>query len=157
MAFLQLLQGHLVPDEAHEPELEAVVGDDLHVLLLRAVPVLAGLGRLDPPQRDGDLVRHPRRVAAGGGQRQRPVAPEGDLLGGYEEHAGDGAGGGGQVALRRLEELLALLGGESPPEDLLHAARLKDSRPQRQLALHGLVQLRAESHCSKSGKEHVQS
>jgi hypothetical protein len=39
----------------------------LHVLLLRAVLVLAGLGRLDPAQRDGHLVRHAYRAGVGRG------------------------------------------------------------------------------------------
>lgn len=137
---LQVLQGHLEADESHEPELEAVVGHHLDVLLLRPVLVLARLGRLHPPQRDGHLVRHTHRVAARGGQRQRPVAPERDPLRRYEEHAGDRAGRGGQVALGGPQELLALADGEPPAEDLLHAACLEDSRAQRQLAFHGLVQ-----------------
>uniref|UniRef100_A0A8R7VJ89 Uncharacterized protein n=1 Tax=Triticum urartu TaxID=4572 RepID=A0A8R7VJ89_TRIUA len=147
---LEVLQGCLVADEAHEPELEAVVGHQLDVLLLRPVLVLARYGRLHPPQRDVRLVRHPHRVALGRRQRQRPVAAEGHPLRRYEEHAGDRAGGGGQVAvaLRGVEELFFLLHGEPPPEDVLHAAGLEDSRAQRQLAPHGLVQLRAESHCT---------
>nr|ACN25254.1 unknown [Zea mays] len=161
---LQLLQGRLVPDEAHEPEVEAVARDDLHVLVLRPVPVLARPGRRDPAQRDGHLVRHPqhrRRAAAAAAagrrrqrQRQRAVAPERDPLGGHEQHAGDRAGRGRQVALRRPEQPLAAPadgGGEPAPEHLPHAARPQDPRPQRQLALHGLVQLRAQRHC-KHGK-----
>ncbi|OQU83103.1 hypothetical protein SORBI_3005G077532 [Sorghum bicolor] len=58
------------------PEHEAVVGGEVHVLLLRPVLVLAGPHGLHLPQRGGHLVRHaqPGARAARGGHRQRPVA-----------------------------------------------------------------------------------
>uniref|UniRef100_A0A8R7VJJ1 Uncharacterized protein n=1 Tax=Triticum urartu TaxID=4572 RepID=A0A8R7VJJ1_TRIUA len=145
---LHVLAAPLVADEAHEPELEAVHGGHVYVLLLRVVRVLARLHPLDPPQRHHHLVRHPSDVARRRGDCEGPVAAEGDLPGGDEEHPGDGPAGGVEVALQRLHQPLALLGREGLPEHPLHAAGLQDPRAQAELPLHRLRQLRPQGHCT---------
>jgi hypothetical protein len=137
---LHVLARPLVAHEPHEPELEPVHGGDVDVLLLRPLHVLAGPHLADPLQRHDHLIGHPRRlrVAVRRGDLDGAVAAERHLLGGHEEHAGDGAAGRVQVALQRLHQPLALLGGERLPEHALDAAGLEDARAQAQLSLHGL-------------------
>jgi hypothetical protein len=147
---LEVLQRPVVADEAHEPELEPVVGDEADVLLLRPVLVLAGPHRLHLPQRDGHLVRHLRLVALRGGHCQGPVAAERDPRRGHEQHAGDRAGRGRQVALRGPEKLLVLVHGEPLPEHLLHAAGLEDLCAQCELPLQRVGKFRAQGHCRTS-------
>jgi hypothetical protein len=136
---LHVLARPLVAHEPHEPELEPVHGGDVDVLLLRPLHVLAGPHPADPLQRHDHLVGHPRRrVAVRRGDCDGAVAAERNLLGGHEEHAGDGAAGRIQVALQRLHQPLALLGGERLPEHAVDAAGPEDARAQAQLSLHGL-------------------
>jgi hypothetical protein len=149
---LHVLAAPLVADEAHEPELEAVDGGHLHVLVLRRLGALAGAHPLDPPQGDRRLVRHPREdVSRRGGDGERAVAAEGDPAGGDEEHPGDGPAGGVEVALEGLDQPLAFLGREGAPERALHAAGLQDPRAQAELPPHRLRQLGTQCHCTDRG------
>jgi len=150
---LHVLAAPLVADEAHEPELEAVDGGHLDVLLLRLVGVLARPHPLDPPQGHHHLVRHPRDdgvAARRGGDGEGAVAAERDPARGDEEHPGYGPARGVEVALQGLHQALAFLGrgAEGVPERAFHAAGLQDPRAQAQLPLHRLRQLRTQRHCT---------